>query len=126
MVRNPGTLPDKIQRSLREGHHLGTFKCALKTNYKPNATIPILWIVLTKTSFILCNTHRTRGVTAVYPWSDINCVRKSDDFRRTNAIEVLHNDLATDNDTLPLPSEVKESDVDELIRICDEHIIARC
>jgi len=58
-------LPDRI-RQLVEKASAGTLVLALKTTYKPNSTIPSIWLVLTSDALLLCNTHSTRGLWGRY------------------------------------------------------------
>lgn len=63
IIRTIDGLPTRIQRTLEQGgYNPGVFRAALQTALKPNATIPILWLVLVKSALLLCSTHRTRGV----------------------------------------------------------------
>ena len=63
-------LPERIQNVV-ENARAGMFALALKTAYKPNATIPLIWLVLTSEALLLCNTHSTRGLWGRYSRSTL-------------------------------------------------------
>jgi hypothetical protein len=106
LVYSLDQLPPRIQTLLMELGQESGFICAVKTAYKPNATIPILWLVVTRTELMLCNTHRTRGLTARHLWKEINEVRKLQNRVNANSIEIIYNDLSKENTVLPLPSGI--------------------
>lgn len=66
-------LPERIQNTLSQLNNVqASFKFALKTTLKPNATLPILWMVITENQIIFCNTHATRGIYKIFNRADIN------------------------------------------------------
>jgi hypothetical protein len=63
IVRDFQALPDRIRSTLAtHGYGAQAFVLALKTAFKPSATIPILWFVVMRDAVLLCNTHRDRGL----------------------------------------------------------------
>lgn len=63
IVRDFEQLPPRIKTVvLAAGARVDEFVLAMKSSYKPNATIPIIWFVVTKDRLLLCNTHKTRGL----------------------------------------------------------------
>jgi hypothetical protein len=122
LITEKNQLPERIQAVLNEQGQQSKFVCAIKTDYKPNATIPILWLVLTETDFMLCNTHKTRGLTAKHPWNAIDTVRKKATTGKANTIEILYTQLSDDDTVLPLPSSVTNEDIQKLLVECQNLI----
>lgn len=122
LITEINQLPEKIQAVLNEQGQQSKFVCAIKTDYKPNATIPILWLVLTKTDLLLCNTHKTRGLTAKHAWNAINAVRKKAGTGKVNTIEILYTQLSDDDTVLPLPSTVTVDEVESILATCQKLI----
>lgn len=75
---------------------------ALKTALKPDATIPILWAILTTRALLLCSTHATRTVWREIPLIDLNTIRATADGRTLQVIAV---DLHTPDLFLPMPPD---------------------
>lgn len=110
-------LPPKIQTVVtREGVDSG-FKHAIKTNYKPNSTIPILWLIVTIEGILLCNTHNSRGLTGKYSWREINAVRING-AGKIKEIEIIFNALTKDNINLPMPEKTTSIDLHKIIETC--------
>jgi hypothetical protein len=121
LVDELSALPGRIQETLKQTkNHIG-FRLGAKTDLKPNATIPFLWIVLTDTSFLLCSTHKTRGVFAAYSWQTINCVRRAG----ARSIEVIHQSLDKETDVLPLTESMREDEIELLLRVCDDATVRK-
>ena len=120
IIKNTRELPPRLQSLLSELQQEQAFICAIKTDLKPNATIPILWLFLTKSGLLLCNTHRTRGLFASHTWQEINIVRKLDDKASSTSIEIIYNDISKDNTVLPFPKSVKPTEIDSIIKSCAE------
>lgn len=63
IVRNFQSLPERIRATLvARSYDPSAFILALKTAFKPSATIPILWFVVMRDAVLICNTHRERGI----------------------------------------------------------------
>jgi hypothetical protein len=63
IVRDFRKLPPRIQDVVvSSGARVDDFALAMKSSYKPNATIPIIWFVVMAERLLLCNTHRSRGL----------------------------------------------------------------
>lgn len=114
-------LPEKIQNVISSVSNSGKFICAVKTAFKPNATIPILWIVVTENMLLLCNTHRTRGLFYSCKWHEINCVRRRDNQDRT--LEIIHKSLDVDDCVIPLPEKMNTEEIDALIMKCETLVV---
>lgn len=71
LIRIFEELPDKIKCKLSDHDFLG----ALKTTFKPNSTIPILWLSLFTDKIIFCSTHRDRGIYSTYSQTDIDSIK---------------------------------------------------
>ena len=104
-------LPIKIQDTLTNSKLVDSFICSIKTSFKPNATIPILWIVISNNKFILCNTHKTRGITSVYNFDEINCIKDIKSSGNIHSIKVIFNDLDTEDLVLPLSDKLSNDEI---------------
>jgi hypothetical protein len=102
LITETNQLPEKIQAVLYEQGQQSKFVCAIKTHYKPNATIPILC----STDLMLCNTHETRGLAAKHPCNAINTVRKKATTGKANMMKILYTKLSEDDTVLPFSSSV--------------------
>lgn len=71
IVRVFEQLPDRIKSNLSNSN----FIAAIKTTFKPNSTIPILWLSLFTDKLIFCNTHRDRGIYSIYSHADIDSIK---------------------------------------------------
>jgi len=113
-------LPARIQQHLKEeGVETADYICAIKTAFKPTATIPILWIVLTKGRLFLCNTHRTRSGWASYSPNDLNTFKLVRDLSGRIHFNIIHSDVERPDLCLPLPINTSPEDARELIHKCD-------
>jgi hypothetical protein len=111
-------LPERIRSALLgAGYAAEDVKVAIQTAYKPNATLPIIWVVAVGDQLLLCNTHRTRWLWKCYDQGNLNCIRRRSLAAGTPAIEILENTVGGDVVMLPLPSKTLESDIDRLIQI---------
>ncbi|NMO15747.1 hypothetical protein HPC49_03310 [Pyxidicoccus fallax] len=114
IVRGFEQLPPRIQDVLRvRGVGPGEFVLGLKSSYKPNATIPILWFIVTAEHLLLCNTHKTRGL-----WKEMS-------GQELTAFELRRSSLGKPYFVLPdsegtvyltLPDETPPEDLDALTR----------
>src|SRR5438876_4870736 len=65
----PGRVRANLLKEMQQGE---TFRAAVATEFRPNPDMPYAWLVLTSRRFILCNSHRTRGIYAAHRFADIN------------------------------------------------------
>lgn len=93
-------LPVKIQRAIIAANIAG-FIAGFKTTFKPNATIPILWLIIHDQGMLFCSTHRTRGVFRSYRKLDIDSVRL-----KQGSVELLHSDLKEEDFIFSIPHDV--------------------
>ena len=118
LTRSLHDLPQRIQGQLRElGSEEANFLCAIKTDFKPNATIPTLWLVVMRDRLVLCNTHKTRGYWAGYSTKDLNCVKLSRGFTGGIQVEIIHNDNERPDRSLPLSRNTSVEDARELMAL---------
>jgi hypothetical protein len=113
IVADPSEVPPKIRQHLLESGILAlSFVAAVKTGYKPNATIPILWMVVHRGGLVFCSTHRTRGIFRQYLASDIDSVRVTEGSGvRPSRLDVIETDPAKNEFAVPLSNTI---DVREL------------
>jgi hypothetical protein len=105
-------LPARIVASLRaHGADVG-FRYALKTAFKPNATIPIVWAVLSTDMLLLCTTHAKRGIWQKYGRQALNSVCLTDNRK---SLQVISADLDTPDLLLPLPEGAPGTWIDEFM-----------
>jgi hypothetical protein len=111
LSKEPSQLPDKVQVVLSRLSPPQDFSCALKTSYKPNATIPYLWLVATKTNLLLCNTHNTRGLYKSYLWNEISELLYKRDNLGSNLIKIIFTDIDGLDLLLPVDSQVTQDEI---------------
>jgi hypothetical protein len=87
----------------------------MKTTFKPNSTIPILWIIWHKYGLTFCSTHKSRGVFAQFETSIIDSVKvtKGSSFTIPK-IELIFKDLSVDTFEVTIS---EKSNFDELIEL---------
>lgn len=115
-------LPQRIQDQLRELGHDENFLCAIKTEFKPNPTIPSLWVVLTKRRLLLCNTHKTRGYWDGYNPGDLSCIKLRRGFTGRIQLEILYTDVERSDLSLLLSVSTSDKEAEELMVKCNEFI----
>lgn len=109
-------LPKRVQTALvAAGYPEDNVLAVLRTAFKPNATIPIIWLVALRHELLLCNTHATRWVWRRYSSADLNCVRTKLASLGAIAVEILSNDLNVDELTLPIPLGTAAEEVQNLV-----------
>lgn len=99
-------LPEKIQSHLK-GEIAEGFVAALKTTYKPNATIPILWLIVHSGGLIFCSTHKTRGMFKSFAYSDIDSIKIHTGSQfLSSKVEIIVTDMKEDNFVFTVPSDL--------------------
>jgi hypothetical protein len=117
-TRRIDVLPKRIAAVVQGCSSEDEFVAAVKTALKPNATIPLLWLVCTSQHLLVCNTHRTRGLSKRLPWSEINEIRRLGVIKGSISIQVIYQELDQEDDLYPLDLNVSLSDADEFIACC--------
>lgn len=113
-------LPTRIKDLLQSrGHKLDSSSRALKTEFKPNSTIPTIWIVSTNKHILLCSTHKTRGLWAIYGRDELNCVRLKRETTGGLEIEIIHADSDCPTLLLPLPASTNITHAEELVSMAN-------
>lgn len=105
-------LPQRVGEVLARAE-AGEFRAAIKTAYKPNDTIPSIWIVVTSRYVMLCNTHRTRGVWRTFPVADSQRLQMHKTSIGQRYFELA--DLDGGRVFLPLSPTMSSSDIDEFM-----------
>jgi len=120
LIKNYDDLPARIKLVLTDYEHgKPNFICGLKTNLKVSYETPYMWIVVTKESLALCNTHNSkRGHWASYNHSELNSVRLKKDMADCFSIEILESDPNKPINNIPLPRNTSTKDANELIKYC--------
>ena len=118
--RTLSDLPERIQaivsRNIRSSDD---FIAALKTELKPNATIPVLWLVITTGGLLLCSTHRTRGLYRSFHKDAINSIRVEHSHSLPGTrIEIISSELSEPDFNVPLDTTL---DTEELKTILETH-----
>jgi hypothetical protein len=108
-------MPARIQETLRkEGIDRTQFAGAMKTAFKPNDTIPILWIVLADAELLLCSTHRTRGIWRRLGRREIDSARTSvGAFGGLTVLLILAD--ADDDLVMPMPKNISAEAVQSFL-----------
>ncbi len=111
ILRDPNDLPEKIRVHV-SSDIAGSFVAAFKTSYKPNATIPILWIVIHKNGLLFCSSHRTRGVYKRINRSEVDSIKltKGQHFG-LYSLAVVFRALDEADLVVSLPSEIDFSEI---------------
>lgn len=107
-------LPAKIAASLRDGGHANDFQYALKTALKPDATVPIVWAVLTSIALLLCTTHARRGIWRRYSFGEINAMQLIESH---TTLRIISAGIDTPDLLLPLPEGTELAWVEDFMRI---------
>ena len=104
-------LPDRIKAALHRARvPEESVVAVLKSSLKPDATIPILWAVVTNRQFLLCCTHARRGIWKTYEPKDINDVR-----RVATTIEVIPESPDEPFFRLPFPPETNVEQINLIV-----------
>jgi len=104
-------LPERIRGALVNAGQADGFRYALKTALKPNATVPIVWAVITSNALLCCTTHAKRGVWRKYGFAEVNSVRVS-----ATRLDIVSSDIDTPDLGLPLPDGTERAWVNEFMR----------
>jgi len=114
LIKDPSDLPEKISGQL-PSRVVDSYIGGVKTALKPNATIPILWMILYDDGFLFCSTHRTRGIFKDISRNEIDSIKimKSAQFEEVK-IEYIFKDLTLDNFVVAMPNG---TDVEEISTI---------
>jgi hypothetical protein len=91
----PPNIVTCIQTLLDPGEKINVL---LKTEWKPNSTIPILWMAITNNRCLLFSTLRGGRVFKSIDLKEINAVRSN----VSGAIEILLNDRVLTNLSVPI------------------------
>jgi hypothetical protein len=98
------SLPARIHDLVQSlGLDSANMVAVLKTAYKPNATIPIIWAALFEERLLLCSTHRTRGVWRDYNPESFDTARVTRGSTRLLTLEILGKGREGGILELPLP-----------------------
>ena len=97
--QSKGQMPPKIVTSLqRLLHPSEEVHAVLKTEWKPSATIPILWMAITGSRCLLFSTLRGGQIFKSIQLKEINLIRSNVSGR----LEILLNDRALTNLIVPI------------------------
>ncbi len=119
MVESIDELPTKIADAVRATLKPSeVFRLALKTAFKPDATVPIIWLTITTHRLLFANTHARRFIWREIPFAELNCVRLRRDGMGNLAFEVITNSTTDEPLVMPLPSSVTRSIAQDFIDNC--------
>ena len=108
-------LPQKIQCHLPKDIILN-FIAGFKTTYKPNATIPILWMIVYKNGLLFCNTHKTRGIFKNIVNIEIDSIAIHSGLQFTDSnLKILFKDMNEKDFIVTLPSDINCDDIKRLL-----------
>jgi len=106
-----GDLPERIQNALdRADVPAESVVAVLKSSLKPDATIPILWAVVTSRQLLLCSTHARRGIWRTFEPNGVNDVR-----RTGRVIEIIPEPADEPIFRLPFPAGTPAADIDRIV-----------
>ena len=111
-VKSSGGLPNRIGEVVAQAA-TGEFRAAVKTTYRPNDTIPSIWIVVTSDYLVLCNTHRTRGLWRKFAAADTQRLKLGITSTGQRYFEL--EDIDGGRLFLPLSQAVSPAEIDEFM-----------
>jgi len=105
-------LPVKICNTIQERITDRILVIAVKTALKPTPNVPIIWIIVTQHSLLLCSTNRPHGVWREYKLQAI------DEVRHTSAtsVNIIWNDLDQADFQVIFPTGTDPNWLEELVR----------
>ena len=120
LIKHCDELPDRIKLVLTKCEcEKSDFVCGLKTDFKLSYEIPYMWIVVTRKSLVLCNTHTSRrGLWALYSYSELNSIRLVKDMAGYFSIEIFETNPNKLSTKLPLPHNTSAENANELFMCC--------
>jgi hypothetical protein len=120
LIKNFDDLPVKIQSVLTKYEQgRANFICGIKSELKVSYETPYMWIVVTKESLVLCNTHNSkRGHWASYNQRELNSMRIKKSTAGFFALEILETDPTKPNINIHLPRKTSEKDAREFDMFC--------
>ena len=89
---------------------------ARKTALKPAYGIPTVWLIATREEFLLCSTHKTRGVWKKFNRDTVNAIRVEMSIMRQKFLRIIYRSLDESDLLIPLPSVFTDVDLDDLTR----------
>ena len=104
-------LPERIQSVISNINPKQDFSCAIKTLYKPNSTIPYIWLIATKSHLLMCNTHQTRGLFKTLLWSQISDFQYKQGGLGYIVIKIIFSDIDEPDLLLPFETKISQDDV---------------
>ncbi|MFX1761443.1 hypothetical protein PWP93_02375 [Paraburkholderia sp. A1RI-2L] len=120
VTKTAAALPDKIRNNLNNRGMSEGIRAVIKTDFKPNDTIPFIWLVATDQSLLFCCTHKTRGVFKTIPWESISEVRRNGVRDGALSIEIIYVSLDVQTDLLALPPSVSRLELEIFISACSD------
>ena len=118
-------LPEKIQKHLP--YEISqNFVAGLKTLYKPNATIPILWLIVHNEGILFCNTHKTRGIFKIIDYNEINSIKiySGTEFNPPK-IRIIFLDIEREDFEFSIPIEIELENLGKILLSLDYEVIKR-
>lgn len=103
ILTSPDGLPPKILRHVI-GDIFDGFIASFKTNIKPDATIPLLWIIFHKNGLLFCNTHKTRGIYRTIKTEEIDSIRVIQSQLSPPTLQFIFKNLNEDDLFIESPS----------------------
>jgi hypothetical protein len=119
LVKSYDKLPTRLKISpTSPSFYKSDFICAIKTAFRPKYHIPYIWIIVTKNNLLLCNTHKTKGIWALYYYNKLYNVQLEKDIAGGLSIEILEMNLDNPTIKLPMPLNTNAEEANELIMHC--------
>ena len=93
------------------------FIAAFKTAYKPNSTIPTLWMVVTRGALFFCSTHKTRGIYVQASNAEIDSVKLNRGrYFGLRSLTVVFRDLGKEDLVVSMSTEVDFDEIESVLR----------
>jgi len=116
IIDDVNELPAKIRNHL-PNEVINGYIAGIKTTYKPNATIPILWLIVHKNGFVFCSTHRTRGIYKEISSIEVDSIKivKGTQFG-VSKIEFIFKNLSIDDFIVTVSPETDFEEIKQILK----------
>lgn len=114
LINNIDKLPEKIQTHIFDKCS-DNFWAAFKTSIKPNATIPLLWLVFHSRGLLFCNTHKTRGIFQEISLEEIDSFKFHRDALNRDSFSIIFKDIYEEDLVIELPKDIAREEMITLL-----------
>jgi hypothetical protein len=114
-VKIQGNLPIEVSEN---------FLAGMKSTFKPNSTIPILWVIWHMNGIVFCSTHKSRGIFKLFRNSDIDSIKllKGSPFLLPK-IEIISKDFEADNFEVTISDKTNYGELAKFLISCEYEVL---